>query len=226
MLSKRFIKWAIPLTLILALLVGLFQAGRASESERFAQERTFLAQIGDCTAPCWYGIQPGVTAAQDAIDQLKTHPWIDADSVNAFLSAPGASVTWRWNAAAPIFVHNAALRLPPHLWVTNNTVQYVLIPTLIPFADIWLIYGRPQHGGMTVLDSAAASSLQGDNTLNSASYFDGRMIFTTNYKCPVRPLDFWNAPVTMTLYSPRDAPSFREQSYVTLSRLFRPPCRG
>ena len=74
-----------------------------------------------CSAPCWQGIEPGVTSRDDVITKVKDLPFIDKNNVN--LSTTGASFLCKYprinsqSCVAISFNNNNILQI---LWLTPN----------------------------------------------------------------------------------------------------------
>jgi hypothetical protein len=66
-------------TLVLCGLLGLFAisalSARALGGAQHAPE-TWLFGVGDCPQPCWHGIRPGQTSAEDAEAILRSLPYV------------------------------------------------------------------------------------------------------------------------------------------------------
>src|SRR5690348_5410752 len=84
----------------------------------------------DCTAPCFMGIRPGLTTAQQAQVILQAHPWVDSVTY-----VGTTNITWRWSGRQPTWINSTTEGL---LVVFNNQVLTVQFNSLIPFGHVLL----------------------------------------------------------------------------------------
>lgn len=215
-------------------LIGLLAAGLALAFAAFlaaahAQPtdddlRIFLPP-DDCAAPCWEGIQPGVTTLNEAITRLRANPWIERVYVKS--DAPFTFLYVDWSQQAPAFAENVSLRLPTYMWVRRNTIQLIVIPTLIPYGEIWSLLGAPSAGDFAV-SGYRHTMTPGNrpNTRHTAVYFDGQVTVDTRVFCPVSPALFWNAPVTIIYSAAGAEPRTTSERYDLVQWIFSPPCKS
>jgi hypothetical protein len=187
------------LTLLVALLffgvLALIQAQSPISSDDM---RGFLLSSANCTMPCWQGIQPGVTTAEQALALLRANPWVGNVQGSSTQSATGVrsytNIYWGWNGQQPVFAFNKLAQTPPYLRVRNGIVQYIRIMTSIPYGEAWAIMGAPETKTLSV----SIPNVQHLRYYHDAEYFGGRMNVETEINCPIDPYAFWNAPVSIT----------------------------
>ena len=160
--------------------------------------RSFLRPSDGCAMPCWQGIQPGVTTADQALAILRAHPWVSRVD-GSWTRAPSGirfytNIYWGWNGQQPAFIYNNFALSPPYLHVRNNIVQYIRIPTGIAYGAARWIMGAPETRILSI-SIPNARPLRYDH---SAEYFGGQVSFDTEITCPINPYAFWNAPVAIT----------------------------
>ncbi len=66
------LKPALLFTLLFAACIGIIRAQPYDDSEL----RAFLTPPSGCAMPCFMGIRPGVTTADEAIAILEAHEWV------------------------------------------------------------------------------------------------------------------------------------------------------
>lgn len=223
MMGKGIFFLATLVSMTLAVGMGVINLTPPLSDPHAAQVRSFLTPPQDCVMPCWSGIRPGITTEADALASLAGNPLIVPESVIARPNMRGTAINWDWRPDAPDFVNNPTLRAVPHVWIDDNIVEYILLPTQIPFGDVWEVMGEPQSGMIAVRGLARIAGAA--NTLHTATYFDGQIVFDGLFACPVIPVLFWGAPMQLTLYSERTTPVVRRLSYPLPERLYQPPCK-
>ncbi len=110
-----------------------------------------LIQPGDCTMPCFMGIQPGLTSESDALDILKRSGWVQ--NIELHDVARGTSINhviswayWDWKTDAPLWFRPAPGALFGHSGafdIQDGKVVDITIATNIPFGSIGLALGKP-----------------------------------------------------------------------------------
>jgi hypothetical protein len=96
----------------------------------------------NCAAPCWHGIQPGVTNAVEAITILEAHPWVGDMAIN------GNAISWRWNGAQPFPVQPGD---GGSLAVDRQIVAAITLETAARLGDVWLLLEQPEQGAFAYL---------------------------------------------------------------------------
>jgi hypothetical protein len=182
------LKAVLPLTLLFTSLIGLIGA-RPYQDEGFED---FLTPSPDCPAPCWQGIRPGTTTAAEALDILETHPWIDhVIMTERYGATHDGFIGWAWNSAPPAPIDSRARGA---MWVENEIVRSVRIPTTISFGTLWLRLHRPLKGSFSLaLDAQAEDHV----VIHYAAYPDFYMVAWNEVSCPLSLADFWRAPMVI-----------------------------
>jgi hypothetical protein len=179
---------ALPLTLLFAAVIGVIQARPYQNDSLDA----LLAPPAGCPAPCWQGIRPGVTRVGEAIDLLEAHPWIDHIIITESFGATGSGfVGWAWSGKQPAPIDG---RFRGAMWVNDDVVQSVRIPTTISFGALWLRFNRPPKGSFRLaLDAQAMDHV----ILHFAAYPDYKFVAWNEVICPLSLHDFWSATMSI-----------------------------
>lgn len=114
--------------------------------------RAVLTRPEGCPAPCFMGIRPGTTSAEQAIAILDAHQWIEGvgekfgsmrpEVIDYQLPPMLSMIEWQWNDAAP---RRIDAQKSGSLVVVNRLVNAVNIPTHLALGDVLLVYGRPDN---------------------------------------------------------------------------------
>jgi hypothetical protein len=185
----------------------------------------FLLPSLDCATPCWQGIQPGVTTADQALALLNANPWVGGVD-GSWTRAPSgirvySNVYWGWSGAQPAFVYNNFALSPPYLHVRGGIVQYIRIPTNISYGTARSIMGAPGTRTLSVsIPNARPLRYEHD-----AEYFGGQLSLDSEINCPVNPYAFWNAPVVVT-YGDGSTGFNALPPYDLARQLYHQPCNA
>jgi hypothetical protein len=221
---RAMIRFTAMLAATLALTFVLALAASQAQ-QRDDDVRTFLLPPEGCEAPCWQGIRPGVTTLDEAVALLEANPWVERVIVDT--DSPFTFIYLDWNDQAPIFARNVSPRLPLYMWVRRGFVQLIVVPTLIPYGDVWSLLGAPATGTFAVSGYRTSMTLGArPNTRHTAIYYDGRVVVDTRVYCPVNPTLFWEAPVTISYSSDLTEPLIADKRYDLVDWLFSPPCNS
>lgn len=127
--------------LLLALGAGMLglASALAYDPAYIADLRAFLlADVqADCTAPCFLGIQPGVTPSQQVASQLRAHRWV-AEVRIAEVQNEFDAVDWTWGDTTPPYVQRTG-----RVNVWHGSVDWVRFQAGATAAEIWLALGPP-----------------------------------------------------------------------------------
>lgn len=168
---------AVILGILIASTLALAQTGSGDEES----VQSLLLGSLDCRAPCWMGVEVGVTRRDDAAQLLRSHPWV------ARVVVTDTAVIWRWNGQQPALINGAQDGL---FKVTNGIVKQVRIQTNIPFGEVWLLLSRPDH---TLL----VRPLSRYSAFQIAGYADPGIQVISSISCPIDPAGFWWATITL-----------------------------
>jgi hypothetical protein len=178
----------LPLTLLFTSLIGLIHARPYLDDGL----DSVLIPAAGCRPPCWQGIRPGTTTAMEALDILDSHPWIDHIIITERYGATrDGFIGWAWNGEPPdpIDRHSRGA-----MWVENDIVRSVRIPSTIPFGALWLRLHRPQKGSFSLaLDAQADDHV----VIHYAAYPDFYLVAWNEVSCPLSLADFWRAPMVI-----------------------------
>lgn len=139
----------------------------------------------NCTAPCWQGIQPGITPSFQAINLLNQHPWVDR-------VWGVSSGRWSWSGTQPAWID---ARRPGTMSIRYGLVEQISIPTRLSTGDFWIMTSPLEKG--VVFTSGLTS--------RAYNYADaGDFWIVSDLRCPITRRDFWNAPVLILLGDMRE----------------------
>ncbi len=188
--TRLVLKLVTALTLAFSACIGLIRAQPYDDAEL----RAFFAPPDGCPIPCFIGVRPGVTTVEEAMAILEAHEWIAG--INRYEATDGrgvTSLTAPWSGTQPEFIDSSE-----ELWlgIEDNTVQGVFIPTRIPLARIWLLFGVPQYSGVSenaIPETSLPSAGYG------AAYFEVDSVFLSSAFCPIESI--WKLPVQWILWA-------------------------
>lgn len=141
-----------------------------------------LARSDACVFPCWEGIELGVTTSTKAVAVLCRHPWVER--------VWGVSiVVWTWSGQQPTWIDDS---LPGTLSSHHGIVEQIGIPTRLKMGEFWLMYDRLEKG--IVFDSGIEGLV--NNFVDAGPH---RFWVKTDLRCPIRAVEFWNAPAIILL---------------------------
>ncbi len=150
----------------------------------------------DCAAPCFMGIQPGVTSGSVAYDRLQTHAWVmDVNAVLGTADTLGQSrdalFTWRWNGQQPQLLQTPFLEAG-EIEVQTGVVRSIKVRTVISLGTVWLTLGQPGYG------YTRPSKIYLGRVAYQMAYYPVRgLLAQSQIEYPSSPDSFWNAPVDL-----------------------------
>jgi hypothetical protein len=210
MLSARFylthlwFKPALILTLLFTLPVFIFHLFPYDERAGHV-----LIQE-DCAAPCFLGIQPGITTMQGAVYKLDGHDWVATNADNfpsqvqqaVYFDAavPRIQVQWRWSAALPDWIDETE---NGGLTFEDRGVREITLNTHLSLGEILLAFGEPDESQISPVFTADTSGFQ-----YMAWYADEGMVIGATSPCPI--WNIYTAPVWIR-FRP-DAPTLPEMA--------------
>jgi hypothetical protein len=179
--------------------------------------------------PCWFGIVPGETGFQEAIDRLYEHPWIGAIDVSEM---PSPYVSWLWSEDAPTAIRGEGAPAGGYVWVgypEYHRVEGVHLWTALPQGAYWLALGRPDEAGDAVgaIGYAAGYPAQrGRDRVLAAAFAGGTLVLHSGFPCQASAHQFFNAPAAISVYvqSPRTLGDLTDGGLSDW--LYRAPCDG
>lgn len=217
-MTRILLKLTIPLVLVFAGALTLVRAREYDDSDLRA-----IFSPTDCTAPCFLGIRPNVTRADDALTLLESHPWVE--SVNVIRSSVIQRLTWRWNGSQPAFLSSAdPIADAGSLDVERGVVTAITVASQIRMGDVWLVYGKPDTGmsNLRYQLRLVAGGRSTDVALISqiVAYADAHFEVTTLSRCPLSGVYYWSTPVEIFWRMPTGV----HHEYNLDSWLRNPPC--
>jgi hypothetical protein len=212
------VRIALALLTVSIAVIGLAHEQPVNESDL----RALLIPPEGCAMPCFLGIQPGVTSVDEAVILLSDHPWIERVFVER---RPLVHyLYWTWNGSQPDFVDDPRSRMPPHLWAQNRIVQYIALPTDIPYADLFTLWGTPDGGRFDASRFRDSSGFR-SNANHAAAYFNGQVLIDTDVHCPIEERRFWESTVMLTYYATPNTRGVLE-TYRLADWLYGSECAG
>jgi len=168
-----------------SLLIGLARFGPRQQPEWLA----FLPSPDEaCAMPCWHGIRPGQTRADEAIRLLRAHPLSGRVVTSYYNRVNGDGViVWvvdagnRDDARGPL---NARLRARNHR-IVNITLSSGLLA-----GDALLALGQPTGGMTRIVQTLRAPPFRVEQ---SYVYADASVQVTSRARCPFIRADLWQA---------------------------------
>jgi hypothetical protein len=182
------------LILLLPLLFAGALAAIHAQPYGDASLRAFLADAA-CAAPCFIGIQPGVTDLTTLQAILDAHPWIEGYRYARGMALDSGFLSWTWSGAQPAFIDSG---IEGKLWVQDARVQWLEVATRFSFGDLWLMQ-RPDGG------HSSPASVEPRRIHHEAGY--GQIVARTEVLCPLQPTTFWIAPIVFRALTEQSAPS-------------------
>ena len=141
-MTRFLFKLSLPLTFIFIVPLLLIHAQPYDDSEL----RAFLMPPDGCPAPCFMGIQPGVTTVDEAIAILESHEWVERVFITSYNKVGIYRVEWRWSSSAsPLLEQEHKPRSGGRLLADNGIVQYMELLTSIRSGEAWLLWGTAEN---------------------------------------------------------------------------------
>ncbi len=130
-MTRYLLRWMAILSALFVLSMLLIRAQPYDDSEL----RDFLTPPEGCPVPCFMGIRPGVTTAEEAIAILEAHPSL-VDTIE-----PNLPDGIRLRAIDPQSPTGDSIS--GYLSIENNIIQWLRIQTDVSLWELWAIYGQP-----------------------------------------------------------------------------------
>ncbi|MFN8452563.1 MAG: hypothetical protein U0521_29145 [Anaerolineae bacterium] len=186
-MTRLMLKGTAILALLFTATLGAMRAQPYDDGGLWAQ----LAPSG-CPQPCFLGIRPGVTSADDALALLRDNPW-----VAAITGRDDRKIIWTWNGEQPPFLH--AEPEDSRLMLRDGIVHAIGLRTSAQMGDIKIVFGAPD---MTYY----LNWIMRDSTKNLFSYFELHGVYYDDQfeaaaasVCPLSMIAMWELPVTLAL---------------------------
>lgn len=143
-----------------------------------------------CAAPCFMGIQAGITTVEEAVKLLEASGWVEEILGNRELYK-----TWKWNGHQPQYIDS---RIPIILSFSTSSsglvvVQTIEISTHISVGSIMILMDKPTS---SIVISGQSMS-DGSQATYAALWF-GKIRIDTYTPCPpwMRKFSFQKADIT------------------------------
>jgi hypothetical protein len=148
--TRLWMRAAMPLIVVLTSAISLIQA-RSYDDPRL---QAFFTPPEGCPAPCFIGIQPGVTTSNQAIGILRESDWVDANSIAVSRDqiTQLAWVYWAWNGKQPEFILGSGLF---NYSTETGLTRTLMIRTRFTFGDLFLSFGQPDSGSLNAYQHVA-----------------------------------------------------------------------
>ncbi len=144
--------------------------------------RSFVLPEG-CPAPCFMGIQPGITKPQDAIDQLRGSNMIAKVGVSESLQ----TVAWFWNDNPSALLNKQEI---PALFYDHHSVSSIRLYTTISLGELLL-----ELEPMPVQRIAMRRTIPYDTYKVELYYLGNGYVLNAIVDCH----NFWNQPTHLIL---------------------------
>jgi hypothetical protein len=173
---RLLLKLSLLMSVLFALAIGIIRAQPYDDGEL----RAFLFNSPGCEmipddAPCFMGIELGITTFDAAAEILRQRDWIGWVSETTPAST---TIWWSWSGEQPSFVSNNSYGM---LSVTNSsTVAHIEIETDLQAGELYLTLGPPD----AAFDGPPPSNMTNAVTM-SQYYIDNRIQALALGYCPV-----------------------------------------
>jgi hypothetical protein len=188
--TRSLLKVIFPLCILFTIPILLIHAQSYDDSEL----RGFLTPPEGCPAPCFMGIQPGVTTVDDAIAILQANEWVAEVSPTAFNRLGLQRIEWGWGGnVSPLLEPDPIPRSGGRLIADEGIVQYMELLTRIRAGEAWLILGKAQN--YTSLLVLGPVRTEPPNPI-AAVY--SNIVFIALTDCPYQ-RNFWNTKIELVI---------------------------
>lgn len=194
-MAQLLFKFALAFTALLLIPVLLIQAQPYDGREL----RAFFTPPEDCPAPCFMGIRPGNTPADEVYRTIRDHAWVsrlfDNTSIADDGGIPGVTGTifWEWSGAQPEWIDPT---VRGQVRVRRGVAQYLLVQTRLQLGDVRLTLDTPDWE--IALISERPDELQKLVYQRTAYQRNGYLFETLRIPCPAKAL--WKLPVNLTVW--------------------------
>jgi hypothetical protein len=179
-MTHFLLKLSLPFMIVFTLILLLVHAQPSDDADLHA----FLMPPEGCPAPCFMGIRPGFTSAEEAVRLLKMHTWVSQ------VRQPYASIlTWTWSGAQPALVDASR---PGRLMLTPDfqKVSQILITTSVDFGRFWLDGGAPPDYWVSPMSSDGGYTV---GTWYNIGYQDRGLVLRSRILCGMPIPHLWES---------------------------------
>ncbi|MEO8606985.1 MAG: hypothetical protein ABI690_03845 [Chloroflexota bacterium] len=135
-MSRFWLRLALPLMIGFTVYIFLIHTQLNNDSDLQA----FFMPSDSCPAPCFMGVQPGVTPAADAIAMLQSDPWIKSVASRYNPSVKEGRLVLTWSGTQPTIINTEA---ESAFHICGNLVCSITIATNIELGAVLLAFGQP-----------------------------------------------------------------------------------
>ena len=199
---RLYLKFTLVMSVVMVLLMTAIRA-RPYDDQML---RTLFLPPENCPAPCLFGIQPGQTTINRAMNLMQRNAWMQDVEAEFALQINARFISWKWRDNTLDVLNSQLsghLRLNP-----DNTVRDFTFATAVTLGDIWLWLGPPEKQFATLYRGVE------DRVRYAAIYPENNLIFGFARTCPLRSL--WHSRVSVVAvddrsvfvgYHPQDFPA-------------------
>jgi hypothetical protein len=167
-----------------------------------------------CAAPCFIGIQPGITPVGEAVKILEAHEWVQhiearytdfGQSTNTFWGY----VYWEWKPGIPLWTYSPAYNLGLHqsyLRILDGHVNEIAFSTSLPLGAAVLSLGT---NGTYVLDRPDRYSSRPYPVIQHFYFSSVGIVLGSISLCPAVKPD-WHQATVVKLWTPDYFDSFMQ----------------
>ncbi len=188
MMTGFFVRLMLPCLSFFMVVTGAIQA----QVYDYYHLRDLLVSK-NCPAPCFMGIRPGMTTADEAITILDAHEWVGQISVDTESARGVTFVKWAWSGNQPAEFDSETGGLLTSAFNRARNVQIVSnlqIRTTLPVG-----YGYLALGYVPYADTGL-SGISGEIYI-LAVYAEHALAISAKVRCPMTRYKFWAAPMTV-----------------------------
>jgi hypothetical protein len=159
--------------------------------------RLLLTPPDGCPMPCWQGIRPGLTTADEALSILRQHAWRGRIALRYFDAAAGDGIiSWLWDDPS---LDSLPAYLGVQLRVRKGVVWNVTLPPDIPYSEVWFAFGRPSESRWSITNLLNSPHFRIER---EAVYAPEGLTVNSRMRCPAKLEDLWQANSTIQLGEP------------------------
>ena len=152
--------------------------------------RRLLTPPDGCSAPCFLGIQPGITTLEEAMTVLKLHDWVgEVDPLDP------PYVSWSWSGRQPGIVPGTSKGILSFS-LDRQQVVAIAVQTSLPVAAMYLFGGGP------IIENS--KSLKRGQVYATVIYPEYSIMTFTTIACPATARLFWESPLGIEFFQIED----------------------
>lgn len=211
----------------LTLILVVFFASPMALIAGHAYDNPAAAFFGadDCEMPCWQGVQLGATPAEEALEMVNSHPWMQPSTLVGASFAMQTFTTWSWTETFPYpqqaITNNPSFHIPDgtlgigsslRLRVTEPVVTGLHLGTGLRLADVWLLLGSPR--GFSIGRVATPRDVIMSVRLLSMGGMP-EVVVNAYQTCPLTRETLWDSPVSIRMTASALVTPPRQEEYIT-----------